>query len=91
MRSFVVYEVLKSYGILQFLLLLVIKQFIFVNYQFVGIICNFEYLQEVRKLYIVYIEERVEQGYLKLMYIGVVIFDEVKVVMKVYWNSVDNG
>ena len=90
-RSPAAYEALKSYGILQLPSLSAIKQFTSANYQPAGTTCNFEHLQEARKSYTAYIEERVEQGHPKPMRTGVVIFDEVKVVMKVHWNSADNG
>ena len=78
-RSPAAYEALKSYGILQLPSLSVIKQFTSANYQPAG--TNFQHLQEARKSYTAYIEERVEQGLQKPMHTGVVIFDEVKVVM----------
>lgn len=88
-RSPAAYDALKSYGVLQLPSLSAIKQFTSANYQSAG--TNFQHLQEARKSYTAYIEERVEQGLQNPMHTGVVIFDEVKVVMKVHWNSADNG
>ena len=83
------YDALKSYGILQLPSMSSIKQFTSASYQPGG--TNSQHLQEARKSYTAYVEERVEQGHPKLMHTGVIIFDEVKVVMKVHWNSADNG
>ena len=81
-RSPAAHDALKSYGTLQLPSLSVIKQFTSANYQPGG--TNFQHLQEARKSYTAYIEERVQQGLQKPMHTGVVIFDEVKVVMKVH-------
>lgn len=88
-RSPAAYDALKSYGILQLPSVSSLKQFTSANNQPSGI--NSQHLQEASKSYAAYIDERVEQGYPKPMHTGVLIFDEVKVVMKVHWNSADNG
>ena len=66
-----------------------LKQFLSANNQSYGI--NSQHLQEARKSYATYIEERMEHGYPKSMHTGEVMFEVVKAVMKVHWNSVDNG
>lgn len=88
-RSPSAYEALASYDILKLPSVTSLKQFKSANNQAPGI--NLQHLEEAQKSYANYVAERTEQGYPKPRNTGVVMFDEVKVLMKVHWNSANNG
>ena len=52
---------------------------------------NLPHLYDEKQNYTAYKVERKEQEFLEPKDNGVLIFDEVKVVMKVHWNSADSG
>ena len=83
------YEALKSYQILKLPSVASLKHFTSANNQPTGL--NLPHLHDAKQAYAAYKEERKEQGFLKPKEYGGLIFDEVKVVMKVHWNSADNG
>ena len=88
-RSPAAYEALKSYQILKLPSVASLKHFTSANNQPTGL--NLPHLHDAKQAYAAYKEERKEQGFLEPKEYGGLIFDEVKVVMKVHWNSADNG
>ena len=83
------YEALKGYQILNLPSVPSLKQFTAANKQAPGL--NLPHLHDAKQTYTAYKKERREQGLLEPKDNGDLIFDEVKVVMKVHWNSADNG
>ena len=65
-----------------------LKQLTAENKQAPGL--NIPHLHDAKQTCAAYKVERREQGFLEPKDNGVLIFDEVKVVMKVHWNSADN-
>lgn len=88
-RSPAAYEALKGYQILNLPSVASLKQFTSANKQGPGL--NLPHLHDAKQTYTAYKVERKEQGFLEPKDNGVLVFDEVKVVMKVHWNSADNG
>ena len=88
-RSPAAYEALKGFQILNLPSVASLKQFTSANKQAPGL--NLPHLHDAKQTYTAYKVERKEQGFLEPKDNGVLIFDEVKVVMKVHWNSADNG
>lgn len=88
-RSPAAYEALKSYQILNLPSVASRKQFKSANNQAAGL--NLAHLHDARQMYAAYKVERKEQGLPEPKGSGVLIFDEVKVVMKLHWNSANNG
>ena len=88
-RSPAAYEALKSYQILKLPSVASLKQFTSANKQPTGL--NLPHLHDAKQAYAAYKEEQKEQGFLEPKEYGGLIFDEVKVVRKVHWNSADNG
>ena len=88
-RSPAAYEELKGYQTLNLPPVALLKQFTSANKQAPGL--NLPHLHDAKPTYTAYKVERKEQGFLEPKDNGVLIFDEVKVVMKVHWNSADNG
>ena len=87
-RSPAAYEALKGYQILNLPSVASLKQFTAGNRQAPGL--NLPHLHHAKETFAAYKVERREQGFLEPKDNGVLIFDEVKVVMKVHWNSADN-
>lgn len=88
-RSPSAYEALKSYQILKLPSVASLKHLTSANKQPTGL--NLPHLHDAKQAYTVYKEEWKEQGFLEPKEYGGLIFDEVKVVMKVHSNSADNG
>ena len=82
------YEALKGYQILNLPSVASMKQFTAANKQAPGL--NLPHLHDAKQTYAAYKVERREQGFLEPKDDGVLIFDGMKVVMKVHWNSADN-
>ncbi len=87
-RSPAAYEALKSYSILSLPSVSSLKKFTAANNQPIG--SNHAHLQDARETYAAYKSERKEGGFPEPKDTGVIILDEVKVVMKVHWNSANN-
>ena len=88
-RSPGAYEASKSYQILKLPSVASLKHFTSANNQPTGL--NLPHLHDANPAYAAYKEEQKEQGFLEPEEYGGLIFDEVKVMMKVHWNSADNG
>lgn len=88
-RSPAAYEALKSYEVLKLPSVASLKQFTSANKQSPGL--NLPHLRDAKETYTAYKVERKDQGLPEPKDSGVLIFDEVKVVMKVHWNSANNG
>ena len=91
-RSPAAYEALKGYQILNLPSVASLKQFTEANKQAPGF--NLPHLHDAKQTHAAYKVEQREQGFLEPNDNGVLIFDEVKEVkevMKVHWNSADNG
>lgn len=88
-RSPAAYEALKSYQILNLPSVSSLKQFTSANTQAAGL--NLPHLHDAKLTYAAYKVERKDQGFPEPKDTGVLVFDEVKVVMKVHWNSANNG
>lgn len=88
-RSPAAYEALISYQILKLPSVASLKHFTSANKQPTGL--NLPHLHDANQAYAAYKDERKEQGLLEPEQYGGLIFDEVKVVMKVHWSSAENG
>lgn len=87
-RSFVVYEVLLGFSILKLLLQEFLKYLRLGYFQVDGF--NWENLEEFVEDYKFFKEEKRNNGLKELLGWGVLICDEVKVVVKIQWNFRNN-